>query len=165
MSKFENYIPTSNLEFILVDDCFITSTWQLEYLLKCVAIDLTVYIQIFKACKLRGYHRSSIFAILFSRIMHQVSCSLIHVSQKFANEILRMKILQMASSPRKSWKLHPSKNLYVCGIIRGDIWACIMYVSYGHSLYFSLCRLWVIITVSQPSYRWFLESHIVLLGD
>ena len=67
-------------------------------------VHATVYIQIFKACKFRGCHKSSIFAILFSSILLSDSCK-----SKFANEISRMKISRMASSLWKPQKLHPLK--------------------------------------------------------
>ena len=49
-------------------------------------------------------------AIIYCKHIHScVSCSLVDASQSFANEILKMKILWIASWLQKAEKLHPSK--------------------------------------------------------
>ena len=49
-------------------------------------------------------------AIIYCKHIHScVSCSLVDASQSLANEILKMKILWIASWLQKAGKLHPSK--------------------------------------------------------
>ena len=82
-----------------MEDSYI-ATWGLT-------ISTTVYVQIFEVRKFQGCHKSSILRFYFQgspSILLSDSCKL-----KFTNEISRMKILQMASLPRKPQKLHSSK--------------------------------------------------------
>ena len=84
---------------------------------------VVLYTYKFWACKFQGCHKSSIFAILFLRIAKYPALRLME-AKVFANEISRIKILCIASWPRRPQKLHPLK---VCTYTVGFSWNSIMY--------------------------------------
>ena len=74
----------------------------------------TVYIQIFKACKFQGCHKSSIFAILFLRITKYPALWFMQV--KVCQQNFEDENFTDGQFTAKTSKITSLENLYVCGI-------------------------------------------------